>query len=70
MKVNELPRGTEILLHEDAGKANPRFWEFAKRLRTISIPHVTFFCCSILRGNLGRRMPISATGEEAVICVG
>jgi hypothetical protein len=63
-KANGLSRNAELLLHEDAGKANPLLWELAKRLRMVFVPHTIFACCSILRGHLGVRMPISAVGEK------
>ena len=66
-KVNELPRNAELLLHEDEGKANSLLWELAKRLRMMCVPHSTYSCCSILRGHLGTRMPISAASEDAVM---
>jgi hypothetical protein len=65
--MDQLEPGTEIIIQQDRHLHINTWWTVAKLLRQWMLPTYHFEGCSVLRGTLGKRVPLTQCDDEAVI---
>ena len=65
---NSLPRGCEILLHEEPDSPiNTQLDDLVRKVRQRYMPHIVFSKCAVLRGHFGSRAPVLAQGGQSYV---
>ena len=65
--ANGLPRGCEIVLHQDATFLGAKLYWLTKRLRERYLPHLHFTKCCVLRGTLGKTTNILTQSDHSYV---